>query len=493
MYRKRITEIILGGLFAACSANAASLTGGKLNVLFIASDDLNDWIGCLGGHPDAKTPNIDALARRGVLFSNAHCAAPCCGPSRAALLTGVAPWESGVYWNDSKLRNSPVLHDVKTLPQQFWADGYRVTGSGKIFHDLDHEAASWQDYWPSLTQARIWPLMPPKEKRPLNGVVHDLQFDWGAIDRPVQEMSDWRTADWIIKQLKTPDRDPFFLACGFFKPHLPWYVPQEYLDRFPLDQIHMPAYKADDLDDLPPIALKTTYWMEAHRKMLDAGGEDNWRRGVQAMLASISFVDDCVGRVIDALDHSPYADNTIVVLWGDHGQHCGEKDHWSKFTGWERTTHTPLMMVVPGLTKSGGVCKRPVNLLDIYPTLTEICNLHPQHELSGTSLVPLLKNPQAERKGPSITTLGPKRYSLRTERWRYISYEDGSEELYDRDADPNEWKNLADNPEYAGIKATLKKQVPVNVAAPVPDRVEPEEWKKDRLRQLEEWKKNTEK
>jgi len=424
------------------------------NVLFIAVDDLNDWVGCLGGHPDVKTPNIDRLAGRGVLFTSAHCAAPACNPSRAALMTGIRPWTSGVYHNPNPWRRSPVLKDAVTLPQHFMAHGYTAVGSGKIYHGGFPDPASWQEYWPSQKQNK--PPDPVPDGRPLSGIPKAAHFDWGPVDADKTEMGDWRVADWVIGQLKAEHDKPFFLACGMFRPHLPWYVPRQYFDMYPLDKIAMPTVKDDDLDDVPPIGKKMSGGGD-HANVLKY---NQWRNAVQAYLASISFMDECIGRVVDALDKSAYADNTIVVFWSDHGWHLGEKLHWRKFALWEEATHNNLIFVVPGLTRPGGRCTRPVNLIDIYPTLADVCGLTPKKELEGVSLRPLLENPRTAWDRPSVTTHGRGNHSARSERWRYIHYSDGTEELYDHDSDELEWANLAADAKYADVKRDLAKWLP---------------------------------
>jgi len=425
------------------------------NVLFIAIDDLNDWVGCLGGHPQTITPNIDRLANRGVLFENAFCAAPACNPSRAALMTGIRPSTSGVYLNSQPWRQSPVLKNAVTIPQYFMAHGYQAMGSGKIYHGRFPDPPSWQQYWPS--QKKNKPNDPMPLHLPLNGIPNTRHFDWGIVDVKPEEMGDWKVADWVINQLRQKHNKPFFLACGFFRPHLPWYVPKKYFDMHPLNEIILPDVKEDDLNDVP----------EAGKKMAKPWGDHanvikyhQWRKAVQAYLASISFVDEMVGRVIDALDQSEYKDNTIIVLWSDHGWHLGEKLHWRKFALWEEATHNVLMFVAPGTTLSGGRCSWPVSLLDIYPTLIDLCHLEPKKELQGNSLLPLLKNPETEWDKPVLTTYGRNNHSIRSRRWRYIRYADASEELYDREKDPLEWTNLATKPDYANIKADLARWLP---------------------------------
>ncbi|MBN1845368.1 MAG: sulfatase [Sedimentisphaerales bacterium] len=456
----RIAGLTIGGLWAR-TAGAAN-NDGRFNVLFIAVDDLNDWIGCLGGHPDARTPNIDKLAARGVLFGNAHCTAPACNPSRASLLTGIRPSTSGVYRNVNPWRASPVLKDAVTLPQHFMAHGYRAVGSGKIFHDAFCDPASWHEYWPAKTKQR--PADPLPAGRPLNGIPKTAHFDWGPVPADKTQMGDWKVTDYVIGQLGQKHDQPFFLACGLFRPHLPWYVPPEYFDKYPLDTITLPTINENDLDDVPPLG----------RKM--AGGRDHnhviqyhqWRKAVQGYLASIRFADDCVGRVIDALDQSDYADNTIIVFWADHGWHLGEKLHWRKFALWEEATHNPLLFVVPGVTKPNQRCTRPVSLIDIYPTLVDLCGLGPAGHLEGQSLRPLLEDPQKTWDRPALTTHGKDNHSIRSERWRYIRYADGTEELYDHENDPLEWKNLAADPKYNDMKNQLARWLPRQNANEIP-------------------------
>jgi arylsulfatase A-like enzyme len=430
----------------------------KQNVLFIAIDDLNDWTGCLGGHPDVKTPNIDRLAKRGVLFTSAHCAAPACNPSRAALMTGIRPSTSGVYHNPNPWRRSKVLENAVTIPQHFMAHGYTAMGSGKIYHGSFPDPASWDEYWPSKTQQSPGDPMP--KGRPLNGIPNTAHFDWGPVDADKTEMGDWKVTDYVISQLQKKRDKPFFLACGIFRPHLPWFVPQKYFDLYPLDKITLPTINEDDLDDIPPIGKKIAGGRD-HANVIE---HNQWKKAVQGYLAAISFADECVGRVLDAFDKSDYADNTIIVFWSDHGWHLGEKLHWRKFALWEEATHNQLMFVVGGVTKPGSRCDRPVSLLDIYPTLIDVCGLSRKTELEGVSLTPLLENPNRLWDRPALTTYGKSNHSVRSQRWRYIRYSDGTEELYDHDTDELEWTNLASEARCADIKKELSKWLPtVNV------------------------------
>lgn len=418
------------------------------NILFIAIDDLNDWTGFLGGHPQAKTPHLDAIAKRGMIFTHAYCTAPACNPSRASLLCGVLPSTSGVYHNNNPWR--PQMPDTITLFQHFMGQGYKVYGGGKLFHNVFNDRQSWEVYWSR-------PGDPEPPNRPLNGIPNAAQFDWGPLDVEDPAMGDAKLTDWAIDFLKQKHERPFLLAVGYIRPHLPWYVPRQYFTDFPLQQITLPQVKQDDLDDVPPLGRKIANPQGDHAKVL---ATDNWEKAVQGYLASIEFVDKQIGRLLTQFDHSGYADNTIVVVWGDHGWHLGEKLHWRKFTLWEEATRVPLIIVAPDATQPGSVCERTVSLLDLYPTLCELCCLPIPSHVEGTSIVRLLKDPKAEWNRPVITTHGYMNHAVRSERWRYIRYSDGTEELYDHEKDPMEWTNLAGDPQYAAVKAELAKSLP---------------------------------
>ncbi len=442
------------------------------NVLMIAMDDMNDWVGALGGHPQVRTPNLDRLASQGMLFTEAHTAAPICNPSRSALMTGVQPSNSGVYDNDQPWRiASPA---AVSLPQHFRENGYRTEGGGKLFHHGRgyNDPRSWDNYffWNPAARANAWhdnySFQPDPEpsKRPVTPMpsVSWRNFDWAPLEVRDQEMPDFKLASWAGDFLRSPQDRPFFLAAGFFRPHIPWFVPRRYFDLYPLDSIIVPTVKEDDLADLPPIAREFALNEHSRHDLLVSTG--NWRKAVQAYLACITFSDAQVGRLLDSLDKSPHRDNTIIALWSDHGYHLGEKWHWHKQSLWYRSTHVPFMVSAPGLTQPGARCAAPVSLLDLYPTLADLAGLPPKSKLDGASLKPLLQNPRATWERPALSTFLRGNHALTGARWRYIRYHDGSEELYDRQRDPNEWVNLAAQPEYAGAKRDLARWLPKNDA-----------------------------
>ncbi|MGQ9573766.1 MAG: sulfatase [Thermoguttaceae bacterium] len=440
----------LGGVWSAACLSAGEAK--RPNVLFIAIDDMNDWPGCFGGHPQCRTPHIDALARRGVAFLNAHCPAPACNPSRTALMTGLRPSTSGVYTNSIDWR---PLVDVPTLPMHFRAHGYYVAGAGKIYHGSFPRPSDWDDY---LKKPGGDPPLPAGADDGVGGI------KFAPLDCRDEDMSDWRIVSWVIDQLNKKHDRPFFLACGLVKPHMPWNVPRKYYQMYPLDKIVLPKVLETDLDDVPPAGRKMARPEGDHAAILQSG---RWKEAVQAYLAATTFADAMVGRLIEALDRSGHAADTLVVLWGDNGWHLGEKLHWRKFALWEESTRVPLIWVVPGLTKPAGLCKRPVDFTCIYPTLAELCGLPIPKHAEGPSVRRLLENPEAPWVQPAIITHGFQNHAVRTEAWRYIRYSDGSEELYDELKDPHEWTNLAEKPDYQSQKAELAKWLP-KVNRPTP-------------------------
>lgn len=447
--------IVVGFVWASQTQGQTTAgTGAKRpNVLFIAIDDLNDWTGLLGGHPQARTPNLDKLCRRGVLFDKAYCAAPACNPSRTALLTGLRPSTTGVYVNGQPWR--PALPDVVTLLQYFMRHGYQVKGGGKIFHYNDLK--SYHSYYANKDR------FPKNKKNDLRGIGGNMV--WGPLDVKDADMKDGDLTDWAIGQLRQKQEKPFFLAVGYYRPHLEWTAPRNYFDMHPLDKVQLPKVLKDDLADVPPAGIKMAKPQGDHAKIVKAG---LWKEAVQAYLACSTFMDTQLGRLLAALADSPHAENTIIIVWSDHGWNHGQKEHWRKFALWEQTCRVVLSIHAPGTTRPDQRCPRPVNLLDVYPTLVELCGLPEKKGLDGHSLVPLLRTPQAEWPHLSLTTHGKDNHSLRNDRWRYIRYADGGEELYDHAADPLEWKNLASDPALAKVKAEMRKHLPLVNARPVP-------------------------
>jgi arylsulfatase A-like enzyme len=440
------------------------------NVLFIAMDDLNDWVGCLGGHPQSLTPNLDRLAKTGVLFSNAHCAAPACNPSRTAIFTGRSPHRSGLYANPQNMRE--VLPDAEIMPKTFSRHGYHAAGSGKLLHYFI-DAKSWDDYFPDAKRENPFPRTLYPKQRPVSlprgGPWQYVETDWGPLDATdAQYGGDYLVAEWIGKQLMIQRDKPFFLACGIYRPHEPWFVPKKYFEPFPLDSIQLPkGYREDDLDDLPPEGKRRG----PNRYFAHIQKHGQWKAAIQGYLASIHFADTMLGNVLDALDNSPHADNTIVVLWSDHGWHLGEKQHWQKFTGWRVCTRVPLIIRVPqgcpGLPAGStpAVCSQSVNLLSLFPTLLELCGLPAESHHDGPSLVPLLRDPKTEWPHVSITYLAdPGSYAVSGQRWRLIHYANDDEELYDVQTDPYEWSNLAPEAQHAGTLAELRALAPKSFA-----------------------------
>lgn len=473
-----VRRLLLGAiLLASCGPltdEAHEAQAAPPNVLFISVDDLNDWIEPLGGHPQARTPNLTRLAGEGVLFTRAYTPSPSCNPARTATLTGLHTYTTGMYSNYQYWRE--VLPDAVTLPRYFHDNGYWAAGAGKIFHNNMPDPDSWDDYFPSKERhmpsyfrpAPGWTVnMPPFED--MYG-----DFDWAPIDIPFEETGDFSSVQWIIEQLQRDHDRPFFLAAGIYRPHLPWYVPREYFDMFPLDSIELPKVLDNDLDDVPERGRELARRAGNYHEHVVAAGQ--WKEAVQGYLAAIAYADALVGRLLDALETSAYADDTIVMLWSDHGWQLGEKDHWRKFALWENLSRVVLMVKVPpgtpGLpegTAAGGRSARTVSLVDLFPTLIELAGIAPariasMRELDGQSLVPLLANPDAAWDRPAITTYDVGEYSIRDERYRYIRYIDGSEELYDHEADPEEWTNLADDPAYAAAKARLAAHIPADPA-----------------------------
>ncbi|MDR1960227.1 MAG: sulfatase [Planctomycetaceae bacterium] len=453
--------ILLSVMFALIvPAFAAEVKPQKPNVLFIAIDDMRDWTGYFGTHPNTKTPNLDRLASQGVAFTRSYCAAPLCNPSRAALLSGLRPSNTGVYTNNDDWRKI-IPPEIVTLQTHFQQNGYETLGSGKIYHGSFPAETGWDDYL-VINRKLINNSTKPagqaanEDDDQYRDGVGGIKFQ--PLDNTDEEMEDYHIVQYGIDQLRKKHDKPFFLAVGLHKPHMPWNVPKKYYDLHPLDEITLPEVPSEDLDDVPAAGIKIAKPEGDHAKILESG---RWKHAVQGYLAAISFSDAMVGRLLDALDKSEYHENTIVVLWSDHGWHLGEKQHWRKFALWEEANRQPLIWRVPGVTPTGVKTETPVDLMHVYPTLCDLTGLPlPAHPLDGKSIRPLLEHPESKADTAAVSTYGYQNHTVRTKDWRYIRYADGSEELYDEKADPHEWTNLASKPELAGVKEKLAKDLP---------------------------------
>jgi arylsulfatase A-like enzyme len=508
-------------------ASGETTTAGKPNVVLIVIDDLNDFVTGLGGYPQATTPHLRKLARSGVSFSHAYSNDPVCAPSRSSFLTGIYPHTSGNFYFDKWFENE-VLASSKTLMEYFRDNGYHVAGSGKLMHHLRREVwsefAHPADYGPVVYDGREWVAHPsvPQPYRSIGAIdgsfapLSDVPYrddpdpdkgwiygTWGDEIHPFHYVDeenrsltpDERNAEWAVEKLegfaRNADGPPFFLAVGFIRPHTPLHAPKRFFDMFPLEEVELPLLEPEEtrgdthyaglLSDRAKGPRYFRLLRESYPTL-----EEGLRNYIRAYLACIAFVDEQMGRIVDAVDTGPLAENTIVVVVSDHGYHMGEKDYLFKDSPWEESTRIPFVVRAPGVTVPGGVSDRPVSLIDLYPTLKDLCGLEGDTRknatgkpLDGHSLRPLLERPGAgEWEGPegalTMVYAGEsaedpadpleQHFSLRTRRWRYILYNDGAEELYDHDADPNEWVNLAARPGHEQELRELRRQLKAMIA-----------------------------
>ncbi len=448
---------------------ASTVAQEKPNVLLIIIDDLNDWVGCLGGHPDAKTPNIDALSRRGTLFTNAHCQAPICGPSRASLLTGRYPSSTGLYVQPGKSLSQDRERFIgHLLPQHFSNHGYQTYGVGKVTHGI--ELSSVVDIAGPTGNSGPKPKGPKQPNdvrfhyRPDYSIPYTgTQTDWGAFPERDEQMPDHTTAAWAVEHLQKKvgnQGKPFFMAVGFHRPHVPFYVPQKWFDPFSIDSITLPEIVEEDLDDLPTIA-RELHELPRYPQwpFLRANDDLQWRRCVQAYLACTTFVDAQIGKVLKVVPP-----NTVIALVSDHGYHLGEKNRVSKHSLWPESTRVPMIIVPPSEGKVQTI-DQPVGLIDLFPTLCSLANIPSKSEIDGLDLSPILANPHETWPRMAIrTTYARGNHSLRSKTHHYIRYEDGSEELYDLREDPNAWKNLAPTASEDQL-APFRKRLPKSEAS----------------------------
>lgn len=458
---RRVLHLTVLAILIACApAMWADGHARKPDVLLISIDDLNDWVGCMQGHPQVITPNIDRLAKRGVLFTNAHCQSPVCWASRVSFMSGKLPSTTGVYLLGGDFRASPALKDAKQLADLFNDQGYMTMTAGKIYHNR---------VGPETFKVRgpgqsFGPIPGKKNGGKINYKQGHALWDWGAFpgDAGEAKMPDTLSAEWAAKQIREQPRDkPLFMAVGMCRPHVPMYAPPRYFDMYPPDKdIVLPQIKADDRDDIPEYGKRLTAGFPAprHDWFLEHKDDLQWQKAVKAYLASITYADVQVGKVLDALDQSGRADHTIVVLLSDHGFHMGEKQRWAKRSLWQESTQVPFIIAGPGI-KPDRQSGQPVGLVDMVPTLVELCGLDDPGGLDGYSLTPQLKDVNAKRP-PTISTWWVGNHAVISERYRYIRYKDGSEELYDKANDPNEWTNVAKHRDYINIVAEHRKHLP---------------------------------
>lgn len=459
----------------AGSAGPVSVsTGQRLNVLMVIIDDVAANLNSVD-FPDSpvRTPSLERIASRGTWFSRAYNDAPVCAGSRTALLTGVHATRSGVYYNTQAYRRADTwIAQVQSLPASFLRAGYTTAGFGKISHG-GYQKDDAGDYSPGYfrmmaatevthTDPGLLQHIQPGSRREIPGNSSKnwtwgvLPDDWDRAD-PTKLQQDTEQANRTIAFLEQEHVKPFFVACGFWRPHVRWTVPQRYYDRFPLESVAIPrGYKPDDLEDLPPAAR----WLAVHRREhADVVSGALWREAVRGYLASMAYIDEQIGRLLDALERSAHRDNTIVVFLSDNGMHLGEKDHWLKYALWEQSCRVFLSIHVPGLPTQRR--DTPVGLIDLYPTLQHLCALPaPAHELDGLDLTPILTGRSTERGKPVLSTYGQGNHAIRNAQYRYIRYRNGEEELYDHRSDPHEWTNLARNPRYQQVKDEMSRWLP---------------------------------
>ncbi len=454
-FSMRLWILALACGIAAISEKSCAAQEPPPNIVFIAIDDLNDWIGCLGGHPDVQTPNIDRLAERGMLFRNAHCQVPVCMASRVSVFSGKLASTTGCYEFNAEFHEASSLAKDLPIPLHFKRHGYRTLGGGKLLHS-GFKGRLAETFDTNLTKGAN-----PTPKQAMNWPVK--VWGYGPFPKTDQEMGDLQLANQAAEFLSQKRDKPFFLATGFHRPHVPLHVPQKWFDLYDRDALTLPKAPIEDMQDIPESDItRQEAIAPSHAEVLESG---KWRDFVHAYLACISFVDHCVGVVADAALDGPNAENTVIVLWSDHGFHLGEKQHWAKRTLWEESTRSPLIFAGAGIP-TGTTTDAAVGLIDIYPTLVELAELPTPQEFDGASLVPFFKNPAAASDRAIVSTWLPNNHCVVRNQWRYIHYREGPEELYDLRNDPNEFTNLAASPEYAEMKASLASQLP-KVNAPM--------------------------
>jgi len=434
----------------------------KPNIVFIAIDDMNDWVGYMGGHPQAQTPNMDKLANAGVAFMNAQSVAPGCSPSRNALLYGVEPYKSGLYAFYEHEIHADLHQKYISLPRFLKENGYKTYGAGKIHHGPKGNELEWSGYLKPKSMNKVF-----TEGK---GYVRNKKSSFRPTTNPLDEHHDYQVASYGIDVINQQHEQPYFAAIGLVKPHLPFDCPEVFYDALP-NKILAPAILENDLDDIG----------KEGNSMRRAGDDRNfkkdnaWEKVRRSYLSCNAWVDYNVGRIMDAVEKSPDADNTIVVLWSDHGYHLGEKKSFKKFTLWEEASRVPFIIHDMRVNNpaEGRKVTQAVTLINVYKTLTDMAGLVAPDYIDGFSLVPQLKNQSKPMPQPAISSWGRGNYSVRTENWRLIQYFDGTQELYDHKKDANEWHNLASLPEYKSKLAELVDLLPKTEAATVEKYIAP--------------------
>ena len=452
------------------------------NVIFFAVDDMNDRIGPMG-FKSAKTPNLDRLAKMGVTFQNAHSPATYCAPSRSAIFSGRYATTTGCYRTQVYFHEHP---EMTAMQMNFQKAGYKTFGGGKLFHHREGfvDLRGWDEFfvrnaeqkkkgWPADSWTPDTPLPEKIPASPYNKgkkVTGGLFLEWAAISNEKEEqMADTQRVNWACSVIEKKHDKPFFVGVGIYAPHYPNYVPQKYFDLYKKEDIQLPRYKEDDLQDLPPKMrkMKENRKKAHHDKLVKMGLVEDALHGY---MASVSYADAMLGRVLDTLEKSPNKDNTIIVFWSDHGYHQGEKGHWGKHSLWERTSNVPFLWAGPGIAKNKSV-ETTVSLIDMYPTFNDLCKLPKEKGLDGTSIATVLANPEsAQDRNIFLPYMEPNSYAVINQKYRYIHYADNTEEFYNLVKDPNEWNNSASNPEYKSIIEKMKKWAPKNHAKPGADK-----------------------
>ncbi|QDV65786.1 sulfatase [Crateriforma conspicua] len=475
IHRSVLSLIVLIAAGASCPAPLPAAD--RPNVLFIISDDLNTRIGCYGD-PQVQTPNLDALAQRGVRFEHAYCQYPLCGPSRNSMLTGLYPNQTGILVNAAIFRQS--IPEQVSLPQAFRRAGYFAARIGKLYHyhvprsmgtNGNDDPASWEM---EINPAGCDRLIEQPDIFSLREGSFGGTLSWYASPRSDEQHTDGMMADeacWVLERCAQRDDRPFFLAVGMYRPHTPYVAPKKYFDLYDVEQMPVVQNIQEDIQDVPEAALLS------QKKEQDKLTDSLRRECIQAYYASTSFMDAQVGKILAKLDELGLADDTIVVFTSDHGYHLGEKNLWQKMSLFEQSARVPLIIAAPG-RKSAVASEAPVGLVDLYPTLTELCGVPTPSPITGQSLVPMLDDPTEPGRGWSITQVRRTQkkqtymgYSLRTPRFRYTRWDDAKRgvELYDHAADPLEHTNLAAQPEFASVCLELENTLTDAISVASPD------------------------